>query len=417
MTMLKKLALVLAVMLCMTTVLGAVAESADTLMATVNGVPVTQADVDNQIDRLNNYYSQQGYDVTIEANAAYIKDHAWDAAVELAVMQGKAKELGFDQISDEELEQLTAEVAAEWDELVNYISTYQGTDIASTLALLESIGYTQDALLQEALNYRWYDMVVATVVTDVNVTDTDVEAYYAELAAKDQSMYEGNIAMYEYYTQRMGYDSLYVPAGYRGIRHILLEVDEALMNTYTELAAQLEEQMEAVESGDATEAAEGTTPVTQADVDAAAEAILASVQSTVDEINQKLADGISFTDLIAEYNTDPGMTQEPYATTGYSVHIESIVWDPAFTKGAYTMTTVGEVSAPVISSFGVHIMEYTCDIPAGVKAMDEATANSIKAQLIENAEAEAFNAQMEIWMNEATITYTTAAAEYGVEVQ
>ena len=104
------------------------------------------------------------------------------------------------------------------------------------------------------------------------------------------------------------------PAGYRYIKHILLDVDETLKSRYTDLAARLEEQMDAeaeaaaaTEAPAATDAAAATVaptdtpdpaitpeptqePVTQADVDSAKADILASVQATIDAINQKIAE-------------------------------------------------------------------------------------------------------------------------------
>lgn len=111
---------------------------------------------------------------------------------------------------------------------------------------------------------------------------------------------------------------------------ILLQVDSELMSNYQGLQASLEEAQDEAEKaneGDASATADAqatadasaeptATPVTQADVDAAYAAILASVQPTVDEIKAKLATGTPFADLIAEYNTDPGMTRSPTSPRG-----------------------------------------------------------------------------------------------------
>ena len=108
------------------------------------------------------------------------------------------------------------------------------------------------------------------------------------------------------------------------------------MTTYTDLQARWEEQQEAAQAAEesAGETAETTTdtaateataeptatpePVTEEQVNEAKAAIFNSLADTIDEINQKIADGADFDELIATYGvnedgtaSDPGMTTEP----------------------------------------------------------------------------------------------------------
>ena len=224
---------------------------------------------------------------------------------------------------------------------------------------------------------------------------------------EDKETYGADIGTYEYMTNYYGETSYYQPEGYRGVTHILLKVDDELMNAYQDLSAKLEEQQEAEE-----EAAEGedvaspTDLVTQADVDAAYDAIIASVQPTIDEINLKLAEGVSFADLVAEYGTDPGMQSEPYKTEGYPVHLDSILWDPVFVQAAFSVENVGDIAQPVVGSYGVHIVQYTRDVPAGpVELTDEIRAD-LREELLATAESEMFNTTMDAWLAAAEVTYT-----------
>ena len=52
-------------------------------------------------------------------------------------------------------------------------------------------------------------------------------------------------------------------------------------------------------------------------VEAAKQAILDSVQATVDEIREKLNNGASFDDLIKEYGTDTGLQDDATRAQGY----------------------------------------------------------------------------------------------------
>lgn len=395
------------------------------VMATVNGSEILREDIDLIYSNLASTYAQYGYDTSDETFVAAMQAYAVEYAVQLELMEQKAAENGFDQFTDDEKAEIEKQNAEEWASIVDMYVTYYGgvTDEStddekaaarvSVLSMLESMGYTEAVLLENALENAKLDKVQALMVEGAVVTDEEVKALFDQYVAADESSYKDNVAMYEYMTQYYGQTSYYTPEGYRGITHILLDVDDELLDNYQTLSAELEEQQEAEEADDTTDTAETTaepeTPVTQADVDAAYQAIIDSVQATIDEINQKLADGAAFADLVAEYGTDPGMQQEPYKTEGYSVHMDSILWDPAFVKAAFSVDNVGDVAAPVVGSYGVHIVQYTRDVPAGaVEYTDD-----VKADLLEEAlsqkENELFSTTMEAWLQEANVTYSADA--------
>ena len=222
------------------------------------------------------------------------------------------------------------------------------------------------------------------------------------------------------------------------LSHILLEVDDELMNNYQNLLASLEEQEEKATADESTEdtaeadageaaaeapaetaeapaetaeaPAEATEapaePVTQEMVDAARQAILDSVKDKVDEIKAKYEAGTPFADLVAEYGTDPGMTVEPNKTNGYAVHKESILWDPAFKEGAMALEKIGDISEPVLGSYGVHILHYTRDIPAGAVELTDEIRATLKDELQSELEQAAVSAMMADWLSSADIQYT-----------
>lgn len=413
------------------------------LLVTVNGTQLYLADVQPEIDYLVSYYSEMGYDMTLEENLSYVRYMGLQTAISRVVLKQKAAELGLDTLTDEEMETLREENHQNWNELVDYYtSTMFGLteesseeDVAAArlqvLSMLESAGFTEESVLANEADNQVYTRVENYVMGDFAVTDEAVEAYYQGLVESSREQYEGNVGLYEmmsYY----GYDTpYYTPEGYRGVTHILLQVDGELMNRYTELNALLEEQAEAVESGEATgeeadpaeEAAEPTEeaaepaeetakPVTQADVDAAYDAIIASVQPTIDEIMGKLEQGVPFADLVAEYGTDPGMEAEPNKSEGYSVHMDSILWDPVFVKAAFSVDNVGDVAEPVVGSYGVHIVYYLRDVPAGAVAMTDEMRAEFAQTLLDEEKTERMNTALTEWMESATIEYTADAASY-----
>ena len=408
--------------------------SPDDVMVTVNGTAILRSTVDGIAENMTYYYAQYGYDTSDAGLQQWLSQYALQYAVQLEMMRQKAAELGLDQFTDEEKAEIEKANAEEWAEIVDtYVSYYGGLTEESTeedkaaarisvLSMLESWGYTEAGELENAFDNAVLDKVEAYMIEGAVVTDEDIRASFDEKAAADEATYGDDVAMYEYMTYYYGQTSYYVPEGYRGITHILLQVSDDLMGEYESLSARLEEQQDETEgtepTGDAATAAPDAEPteipeppVTQEQVDAAYQAILDSVQPTVDEINTKLAQGVPFSELVAEYGTDPGMETEPNKALGYSVHMDSIVWDPVFVQAAFSVDHVGDVAAPVVGSYGVHIVQYTRDVPAGPVELTEEIQNAIREELLSAREDELFSTTMEQWLADAVITYSAEAQE------
>ena len=417
-----------------------VAEAAaqeDAVLAVVNGENLMQSDVDSYAYYLLYLYYSQGFDITDPELTAYIQQAALQGSVEQAVFFQKAKELGFDQFTAEEQAQLEQEAQASLDaEIKSWITANAGlaedatdedkaTARVNAIAALESEGYTLDALIASNQENLIYERLYADMVKDATVTDEEIRAAFDTQVASDQQTF-ADASVYEQAVYYFGMTPYYVPAGYRGITQILLPVDSDLLSNYQGLQASLEEAQDEAEKANEEEttadAAAQTTadasaeptaaPVTQADVDAAYAAILASVQPTVDEIKAKLATGTPFADLIAEYNTDPGMEQEPYKSEGYSVHMDSIYFDPAFVRAAFSVDEIGEVSEPFVGTHGVYIVCYVRDVPAGPVEYTDEIKNNLSQSLITEKENTLFSEKLDAWVAAAQVTYTDAGNAY-----
>ena len=427
-----------------------VAEAAQTtetaepvLLATVNGEPIMSDN--NAMSQLVNYYieyySAQGMDTTDAAFMAVVRDLGMRWAIDDTLYRQKAAELGVSDMTQEQKAEWEAAAKTIWEENVNYLVSQKGlaedaseeekaAARAAALAEIESqYGYTEASYIQGYVeSYQEIQLrsnVEKAVLGEITLSDEEESEYFNDLVEEDRQQYEGQIFMYEYMTSYAGQTSFYVPEGYRGVTHILLNVDEDLMNTYTTLSAKMEEQAEAATSDEAVEAPEGQTavetaapaegeaeavpteePVTEEMVAAARQAILDSVQPTVDEIMAKYNAGTPFADLVAEYGNDPGMQQEPAKSQGYAVHAESILYDPAFTAGAMSLEKVGDVSEPVLGSYGVHLIHYTRDIPAGAVELTEEEREDLRAEALSEKKNNMVDAMVSSWRDEADIQYT-----------
>lgn len=86
-----------------------------------------------------------------------------------------------------------------------------------------------------------------------------------------------------------------------------------------------------------------------------------NLQPTVDEIKKKYDDGTDFNDLIDEYNTDPGMEDGSGKAYGYLITPDGAGFVTEFSEASLALATVGQLSDPVLSSNGVHIIRLEMD--------------------------------------------------------
>lgn len=381
------------------------------VVATVKGQPITGAEVLTSYEHVVNFYGEPD----AESLELYYSV-AMEEAVTLKLIKLASADMGLDQFTQEELDALYVSSDSEWQyALDNYVSynlteTDEITDEDRATAYTEAeayyglMGYSKDILRQSYLDNEIFERVKDELCKDVTVTDDEVLAYYDKAVQDDKDIYEFDIDAYEnqILMYQYGYadqEPWYRPEGYRYIKHILLTVDETLMTKYTDLLARYEEQMDTEEDTAAADVEE--TPVTAEDIDAAKAAIIMSVQDTIGEINAKLQEGVSFDDLIAEYGTDPGMIGEEYPN-GYEISLASYGYVPEFISAAFSVNEAGEIAEPVLSDYGVHIVKYVGDVPAGpIELTDE-----LKAIIYQNLMDDKCNAILNEWFASADIVYT-----------
>lgn len=425
MNMMKRLMALLlaALMLCGV----AMAEPADDdVMATVGDITVTRADYEGYLATLVNYYANYGYDTTDATILSTLQLFAMQTAVEYAVMDQKVVELGL-ALTEAETEAASAEAAEQWtatieDGLAYYGITATSTEeeraqtLLSVLAELETMGYTEDSYMADALKYAEYEKVYAYITQDINVTDEEVETYYNSLVEADKATYSNDAAAYEqlqYMNQLYAMygmtdyvtEAYYKPEGYRVVTHILLSADEALLTAYADLQATYEEQQNTLEEGGEVEG----ELVTAEQVEAARQAVLANVQPMVDEIKQKMADGATFAELIPQYTTVPGMQDEAAIAEGYEVHMDSVNWVIPFRDQAFTVDNIGDVTEPVVTDYGVHILQYVADVPGGPVELTEEMRASFLTALLSNAQNSAIQDTLTQWVEAADVVYSDEA--------
>lgn len=91
------------------------------------------------------------------------------------------------------------------------------------------------------------------------------------------------------------------------------------------------------------------------------------------EVYQKLKEGQDFNSLVGEYSDDKG-SKTSNGSLGFFTRTAMV---KPFSDAAFLMVKKGDVSEPVKSSFGYHIIRFDGRKPAGLKSFDEISSEII----------------------------------------
>ena len=406
-----------------------------------DGGIVSLTDVLDVYAQYESMYAQYGIDPVAYGLDGTLKQQAADSLLEEAIKADNAAQLGLDELSEETMEALRAEAAETFESYVTSIAD-QMEEGGSTneevrqqaIDYLIGLGYSEEGLLDDMVSNEVDDQLYTAITADVEVTEEDIQAAYDELLESQQTSFASDR---EYNSARSNGDLIvYNPAGYRAVKHVLVQFDDEQTSRMDEINARIADlqaeldalnapeeveaveavdEVEAVEAVDALEAVEAVEeeeePRTEEDITADLEsaqaeldALYAELLPVAQEVIDKYNAGEDFAALIDEYNSDPGMENEPTATEGYAVSFDSTTWDVGFRDGAMGIANVGEISEPVKSAYGFHIIRYESDIPKGAVALDE-VRDAIAETALESKISDTYNSTIDQWIEEANPVY------------
>ena len=391
-------------------------------VATFDGGVVTLEEAQSRYKYIVSMYQAYGY--SISGYEDYIRQDLLNMLAEEAVVNYKAREMGYADLDAEALASYEAEAAMTHDSYLTSYMTYLAEEgkseaevRAETEEYLEQMGYSYDKILESMIATHAQQALFEAVTADIEITEEDVRAAYDSAVAEDEQAYADNA--YDYESARADGTPVYWnPEGYRRVKHVLIKFDDDQTARYTELkdlADDLEARIEAANGGEAEADAEAATdaePSPEAepvDVEALEEQLTGTLAEMdalyhellprTEEVLARFEEGEDFESLIAEYGEDPGMENEPGKTEGYYVSENSVMWDAAFTEGAMSIAAPGQISEPVHGSYGVHIIYYLADVPAGAVPYED-VRDSLQETALSDARNQAYSDQVAAWKEE-----------------
>lgn len=319
----KTIALVAVILMTAATLIGCGAKPV--LAATVGDQEVTVTQLENSYLSGSSYASMYGYDTSTEEGVTQYRDYLLDNLISSAMKVYQAKLAGI-TLTDEELAAAKATAQQNYDDTVasfeqqaqqagaTNVEAYAKTLFTKALVRNNTtVKKLQADMLQDAIDNTLVSKHKTALLEGITMTDEELSAKYAEVLASQKEQFDATPSDYftfETYAQ-YGYNAppVYVPAGFFRVRHILV-ADEITANM----------------------------------------------------IKEKIDAGEDFEALLAEYGTDPGMQSDANAA-GYLVGEGASFVEP-FLNAALALANDGDVSAPVESDYGWHIIKRVSTEPA-----------------------------------------------------
>ena len=242
----------------------------DQVLATLaNGTQIMQSEVDAIANQVISYYANYGYDMSSEDTLPIVRQMAMETYLQENFYKDSLVTLGLDQLTEEDMAAIEKNVDEVYEGLIDQVYTYYGlepaedateeekaTARANAIATLDSMGYTYDYIvLNETESYN-YDKVTRALTADLSVSEEDLLATYNAHVEEDKAAYADDPGLYEQTKSYYGDEPFFVPEGFRGITHILLQVDSELLSTYQDLQSRYEEYAEPVDAAQAAPEAE-----------------------------------------------------------------------------------------------------------------------------------------------------------------
>ena len=444
-------------------------------VAKVGDTEITKAEWADYRDYLVEYeqqYMQQYYGFTLpvdEASMASYGELALEQLIESVVVEDKMEELGYLELTEEENAEVE-EYATSMTDLYKMLIRYQNypdletveeeqerlaaeaaeatpsepqeavatiTDAMLDAMLtndLNTIGYTHDYFVRTQTMSKQSEKLKAYTYEGVTVTDAQVKDEFDSRVASQKESYDANPASYAYAEQN-GSDLYYMPAGYRGVKNLLIqlsdekqdeikqlnsdlttaknllssgnddleelkaqdtaELDEEALAAYNEQIAALEEQVASAQT---------TIDETQAKIDETTEAAFAEILPLAQEVLAKAQAGEDFDALIETYGEDAGMNAEPNKSRGYLVCDGLSIYEQSFQDAAMALENVGDVSAELVkTSYGYHILQYASELAGGEVEYTEEIKTSIYDEMLKEAQDAAYEAAVTQWVSEAKV--------------
>lgn len=305
------------------------------------------------------------------------------------IIAARAKEQGLTELTAEDLAEIDRQARENYDKLLDDYAAFalsEGGDRDAAAKQLEQESGVTLASITESLKQSWWQRkFYDETVKDVTVSDEEVRAHYDALLSRQHKAFDPSPEAFEE-AHESGEAIVYHPKGYRAVRDILIPFSQADAEAAASLAGKLE-----LDSAD---------EEAQRQLDA----LYAPLEEKARKAQEALAGGASFGSLMDQYGCSPALKNEPMRSEGYYLNSQSYVNSSEYVEGSMMLEEPGQVSAPLRSASGVHLVEYIADVAPGEIPLEQAE-DAVRADALEQKQAEYFEQQRQALLDAANVKY------------
>ena len=408
--MLRKMALTFALVWvgCLVAMCAALAKADDPVVVRVGDFSFTKSQLQSAIDTdITLTETLERTYLTDEERQAQREDTI-DRFIGVGLIQCKLQDAGRNDFTPEEEEDLKAAARNQYEQFWQGLwqrAQDSGEDFTEDqiTEFMQDEGYTAEAIYEEYKASERRYRAIELYCPGITLTQDMIREYYqSQFLEPDRERYENDLDLYEQEILAQKNESFYTPEGYRAIQQILLaypdEVDRGLKNerARVNLAARAVSQAlqdvanagitaegwdDMVEPRTAYDAAAGELRTAQqAYAEKRRRLTMPLIIEKTKEIRAAFDGGIDFDSLIRKYSTDKN--EQNTTGGGYPVHLDSKNWPEDFLNAVATLQKPGDISDPVLTDMGIHILYYASDIPAGEHELTPEERESLNASAI-----------------------------------
>lgn len=238
-------------------------------------------------------------------------------------------------------------------------------------------GYGDDGVYKAFLEDKKMQLFMDRQLQNVTVSDDDVNTYYDTLVTEQKEAFQ-TAGTYDYYTA-MGETVVYRPAGYVQIKQILLKIDE---DTSLDLVVLRSEKNDA-------------------QADQVRDEGLKKIKDRAQEVLAKVKAGEDFDALMAQYNEDEGLKEEPYKTEGYTIG-EHSYYAEELIDAALSLKNPGDTTELVASDSGYHIVKLLKKHKEGAIPFED-VEEEIRKTVLDEAKADKWVELIEGWKKDFNV--------------
>ncbi len=364
-------------------------------------------------------YTQTGEDFSLT-------DSVIENFIHMGIIENQLIEAGRHELTEDETVLLREHAGSVYEELWQGLKQqltsagYEASEKDITRWLEIELGCTAEVVYQEALAQEWISRALQLYCSDVNITTAETVEYLKKYYIDpDQEAYENNIDRYEDEILSTGSESFFVPEGYRKICQIVLPYPQEVLDEISKIRPELnlvtsemlelrEKMADALIEGKETDSILGeyrNKQQKQEELMAAIQTIeenaIPLLSATTDSIYSRLRQGTVFTTLMSEYAPE-GADMETLRE-GLPFHPSSKSWPESFRKVAAALKAPGDVSEPVATDEGIHIIQYVEDIPGGVHKLTEDEQKALFSAALQQKQLNALGEKIEKWRSKYEI--------------